>query len=88
VAELLGSPDEFPERYAFADPCSLEATAPRVLLHGTVDDIVPIEHSRRYAVRQRAELVEVEGAGHFELIDPRSESFRAVREKIEDHRAG
>ena len=70
AAELIGSPEEFPERYAFADPCRLSALAPRILLHGTADDIVPIVHSREYVKAQGGELVELAGGDHFVVIEP------------------
>lgn len=38
---------------------------PTLLIHGTADQLVPIEYSRRAAeVFPSAELVEIEGAGH------------------------
>ena len=70
AAELAGSPEEFPERYAFADPCGLQASAPRILLHGTADDIVPIIHSREYVKAQGGVLVELAGGDHFTVIEP------------------
>lgn len=70
AAELLGSPGEFPERYAFADPCGLAASVPRILVHGAADDIVPIEHSRAYVKAQGGELVEISGGDHFVVVEP------------------
>ncbi|MGL6278676.1 MAG: alpha/beta hydrolase family protein [Gaiella sp.] len=78
VAELLGGlPGERAAAYREADPAAhLPLGRPQVLVHGTHDDRVPIEHARAYAERSRAagddcRLVEVD-AGHFEPIDPRS----------------
>ena len=47
---------------------------PQILVHGTADDVVPFEQSERYAEAAggEAELVPLEGAGHFEPIDPLS----------------
>ena len=47
---------------------------PTVLIHGTADDVVPFEQSQRLAVAAGGEatLHPLDGAGHFELIDPRS----------------
>jgi acetyl esterase/lipase len=44
---------------------------PHVLVHGTRDDTVPVEQSVRYAeaAEGEAELILLEGAGHFEPID-------------------
>jgi acetyl esterase/lipase len=55
---------------------------PAVLVHGTRDDAVPVEHSRRYAEAAGAELVELEGAGHFEPVDPQSAEWTSVRDAI------
>jgi acetyl esterase/lipase len=53
---------------------------PHVLVHGTHDDVVPIEQSERYAEASRgeAELIRLEGAGHFEPIDPQSPESAVV----------
>lgn len=78
-----GSPDEVPERYAYADPATLPApTLPVTLLHGTADDRVPIEVSRSYAARTGATLRELPGVGHFALIDPLSTAWPAVLEAV------
>ncbi len=55
----------------------------QILVHGVKDDVVPIEVSRRYRDAKRklgepVDLLEVPGAGHFELIDPRTEAWKAV----------
>jgi acetyl esterase/lipase len=80
--ELLGAPAEFPERYAYADPVQLSARTPRTLIHGTLDDIVPIAHSREYIAHQGGEPVELADTGHFELIDPQSAAFPIVLAKL------
>ncbi|WP_378148793.1 alpha/beta fold hydrolase [Cnuibacter sp. UC19_7] len=49
------------------------------LLHGTRDDDVPIGQSRAYArAHPGAVLTELEGADHFDLVDPTSAAFGAV----------
>jgi dipeptidyl aminopeptidase/acylaminoacyl peptidase len=86
VADLLGgSPQDLPDRYRSASPIELVplGVSQRVL-HGDNDDIVPLEISRRYvAVAKKSgddsRLIEVAGAGHFELIDPRSSAWPAVK---------
>ena len=88
VAELLGgSPHDVPAAYRLADPAArLPLGRRQVLVHGTDDDRVPLEHARRYAERARAagddcRLVEV-AAGHFEPIDPRSAVWPSVTEVV------
>jgi acetyl esterase/lipase len=80
AAALLmgGSADEVPSRYAEADPALRVVDAPATLLHGTADDVVPIEVSRSYASRTGAELRELPGTGHYELIDPLSSAWPQV----------
>ena len=87
VAEFLGgTPQQVPEHYHEADPMELSiAHARQVLIHGVADDVVPIEMGRRYrdakVAKKPAEdvrLIEVEKAGHFDLIDPRTEAWGRV----------
>lgn len=78
-----GSPDQVPDRYAYADPAQLPApVAPVTLLHGTTDDRVPIEVSRSYAARTGTTLRELPGVGHFALIDPLSTAWPAVVQAV------
>jgi acetyl esterase/lipase len=81
---LDGSPRRQRERYALASPAALLPTG-RLLIavHGTRDETVPVELSRRYVDRARAlgdqaELLEIAGSGHFELIDPLSTAWPTV----------
>ena len=89
VAELLGGgPNEAPDAYALADPGRrLPIGRPQLLVHGSADDRVPIEHARRYEARARAagddcRLLELD-AGHFEPIDPRSDAWPSIVAAIE-----
>ena len=84
-ALLGGSPSEVPGRYAFADPAALlPLGVPQLLVHGAADDIVPVAQSRGYALAAgaAAELVEVDGADHFDVIDPDHASWHAVLERL------
>ncbi len=85
VEQFLGAtPDEAPERYAQASPIErLPLHVPSRLVCGTEDDIVPIEISRRFveAAARRgddARLVPLDGAGHFEPVDPRTPEWSIV----------
>jgi acetyl esterase/lipase len=91
VADLLGgSPEQIPDRYCRFSPVELLPLGiPQRLIHGTLDANVPFEMSTAYVAAAKArgddvELIPLEGAGHFELIDPRTKEFKTVRRTIED----
>jgi acetyl esterase/lipase len=77
---LLGSFADQASRYAIASPAALAPLgAPQLLVHGSSDHIVPVSQSRNYAARDpQAELVELAGADHFDVIDPRHAAWEAV----------
>jgi acetyl esterase/lipase len=76
--ELMGSPSQYPERYALASPIELVPLGVRqFLFHGQDDDTVPFEISARYAEMARVKgdrvtWVPLPHTGHYELIDPES----------------
>jgi acetyl esterase/lipase len=75
-----GGPDTFPERYAVADPAGLATPdVPVTLVHGVLDQRVPVEQSRRY-VERGVRYVEIPGAEHFAVIDPLSAAWPWVRD--------
>ena len=81
VAAFFG--DEPPRE---ASPLAqLPLGVPQVFVHGTRDDVVPFEQSARYveASRGEADLITLEGAGHFEPIDPQSPEWTAVRDAVD-----
>ena len=93
VAEFLhGSPREVAGHYREADPMQLSIPQARqVLIHGSADDVVPPEFSRDYVAAKRARtgkekenvhLLEIRGAGHFELIDPRTPPWKIVEQTV------
>ena len=87
VGELLGgSPDRVPQRYAAADPMELlPISAPQRVIHGTSDDIVPFEMSQRFTkASKNSKLISLAGAGHFDLIDPRSKLWPVIQKNILD----
>jgi pimeloyl-ACP methyl ester carboxylesterase len=77
VRSLMGGgPEEVPERYAVADQAALPPPpVPVTLLHGTADKQVPAGMSRAFPT---GTLVEIPGAGHFDLIDPQSRAWPRV----------
>jgi acetyl esterase/lipase len=79
---LAGAPGEFPERYAAADPAVLPVPeVPVTLVHGALDDRVPVEQSRRYAARG-ARLVELADVEHFAVVDPLSAAWPRVLDAL------
>ena len=78
VAQFMGNGD-----YSAADPVKHISALPRVLIHGTDDDVIPISNSRCYAEARGQDhgpvrLVEVSGADHFDLIDRSSRAWTIV----------
>lgn len=94
VEFLRGTPSEVPDHYREADPMQL--SLPRVrqwLIHGSADDVVPPEFSREYVASKQnrrgtqtegAHLLEIRGANHYDLIDPRSQAWEQVRGAVHD----
>lgn len=80
VADLLGGgPDLVPQRYRATDPGMLPLPeTPTILVHGTVDDRVPVTQSQRYAGRGPVRLEELPGTEHFAVIDPLSAAWPTV----------
>lgn len=84
---LGGTPEEFPERYAWADPIGqVPLDVPVVCIHGHDDDSVPFAQSEEYVAAARAagaavELVEC-GGGHMAHIDPASSAWAAVVDRL------
>ena len=91
VAELMGgTPDQVPDRYEMASPIErVPLGIPQIAIHGTADVDVPLEISERYVSAARAcgddaRLIAIAGAGHYELIDPRTEAWQRVAGAIQD----
>ncbi|UPK75431.1 alpha/beta hydrolase [Nocardioidaceae bacterium SCSIO 66511] len=80
-ALLGGSPAERPAEFADADLAKRLGALqpPTVILHGTEDQRVPIEHSRGLGVTTLRELAGVE---HFALIDPLTTVWPVVRDAV------
>ncbi|HSE09125.1 MAG TPA: alpha/beta hydrolase [Nocardioidaceae bacterium] len=81
-ALLGGEPEEQPERYDEADPLTRLGTRPRcavVVVHGSADEVVPVSNSQGLAAqRPFVDLRVLDGADHFDVIDPTSSAWPAV----------
>jgi len=92
VEFLRGTPREVPDHYREADPMQLSIPQARQwLIQGSADDVVTPEFSREYVHakqkrvgkdKEDAHLVEIAGAGHFDLIDPRTTAWERVEETV------
>ena len=92
VEFLRGTPGEVPDHYREADPMQLSIpNARQWLIHGDKDDVVPpaFSHDYRNAKQKRTSkekedvhLLEIPAAGHFDLIDPRTEIWGQIEQTI------
>lgn len=65
-----------------ANPAEQAAQHITYLFHGDVDSIVPVSQSREFATREQVEVVWLEGAGHFDVIDPQSRAWLTILNKL------
>lgn len=92
VEFLRGTSAEVPDHYREADPMRLSIPQARQwLVHGTDDDTVPVDFSRIYVAakqgrsgkrKEDAHLLEIAGAGHFDVIDPRTAAWKAIEKTL------
>ena len=93
VVEFLhGTPSEVPDHYREADPMHLSIPHARQwLIQGAADDVVPPDFSRDYVTgkqkrageeKEDVHLLEIPGAGHIDLIDPRSPAWKQIEPTI------
>lgn len=92
VVEFLGgSPEEVPIRYREADPMQLSVKSVQILFHGSNDGEVPPNFSRTYVAnknkrtgkeKENVRLVEIPGAGHYDVIDPRTAAWKQAERAV------
>jgi len=92
VEFLRGTPAEVPDHYREADPMQLSIPQARQwLVCGSVDDTVPPDFSRDYVTakqkgagkeKEDSNLLEIPGAGHFDVIDPNSPAWKSVEDTV------
>lgn len=89
VRGFLGAlPHEAPDRYTASDPAQRLPTGRRLLLvHGDRDDRVPLAQSRAFhaaatAAGDECSLLALEGADHFDVIDPRAASWPHIASAV------
>jgi pimeloyl-ACP methyl ester carboxylesterase len=66
-------------------------SAQQWLVHGSADEVVPPDFSREYVTaklkrsgkkKEDAHLLEIAGAGHSDVIDPRTQAWKLVEETV------
>jgi acetyl esterase/lipase len=92
VEFLRGTPGDVPDHYREADPMQLGILQARQwLIHGSTDDDVPPSFSRDYVANKQkragkekedAHLLEIPGASHLDLIDPRTAAWEQVEQTV------
>ncbi|SCK38328.1 Alpha/beta hydrolase family protein [Streptomyces sp. WMMB 322] len=75
VSEFLGGEASLAHRLPEADPMRLPPRVPVEVLHGTADDVVPVEMSRRYANDWGARLNLLTDVGHYAPFTPGTPAF-------------
>jgi acetyl esterase/lipase len=91
VEELMGgAPGEAPDRYSEGSPAqSLPLDLPHIHINGDQDDIVPLAYVDKFVKRalqagDRAELMTIDSAGHFEIVVADLPVWAAVRAAFGD----
>jgi acetyl esterase/lipase len=83
---LGGTPDQVPEAYDAADPATRMHSRPAcdvVVVHGELDDDVPVQSSRGLKARfDWLDYRELAGVDHMALIDPLSGAWSTVLDAI------
>lgn len=75
VPEFMGGlPAENQQSYVLANPANRTAHPNTFLLHGSKDQIVPIEQTTDSGIKSQI----IQGAGHFDMIHPATPSFQAL----------
>jgi acetyl esterase/lipase len=83
VVEFLGgTPELMADHFAEASPSQLHIEAQQLVVHGTQDDVVPFAISETYVrlkkAKERITPLWLEGAGHFDVIDPRTKVWKKI----------
>lgn len=89
VPQLMGgSANDKTAIYDHASPIELLPLGiPSAIVQGASDSIIPLAMAKDYADAAKkkgddAKLVVIEKAGHFEIVDPKSFAWEAVREEV------
>ena len=75
---MFGTPAEKPVAYAAANPANKVQHPNTLLLHGSLDNIVPLAQATTSGI----EFQTIEGAGHFDMIHPSTQAFQALLKQL------
>lgn len=80
VPEFMGGlPVDNQQSYLAANPANKKLHPKTFLLHGSEDQIVPLEQATQSGIK----LQVIDGAGHFDMIHPATPSFQALLKKLQ-----
>jgi acetyl esterase/lipase len=82
VSQFLGGEAEPAGRLPEADPMRLMPRVPVEIVHGTADDVVPLDLSRRYANDWGARLHLLPGVGHYAPFVPGTPAFGVLADAL------
>jgi len=97
VAFLDGSPSQQSVRYAVTSPIAmLPLGVNQLIVHGGMDETLPVEIAREYVQAARAagdsvQFSELPRAGHMDFLDPRSDAHATLcawLEQLSEHGGG
>ncbi len=77
-----GSPEQRPNEYRLANPVTLPMHFNSILIHGSLDTIVNPAQAEKIA---DARTILVEGAGHFDMVHPGTQSFQELLKQLGQH---
>jgi acetyl esterase/lipase len=91
VEALMGrTPNDDRSRYELASPEDrLPIGVRQLVVHGSDDVVVPPEQSTKYAAKatasgDRVELLEIDGADHFDVVDADHDAWKQVADRLPD----
>lgn len=89
VSKLMGgNAEKMATRYYKNSPINLLPTnIPTRLVHGAIDNIVPLNQSESFAEKAKTKgedvaIFTIEGGGHFDMVSPHSEAWKVVKREL------
>jgi len=73
-----GPPNQKPQQYLAANPSKQSRHPNTVLIHGSSDQIVPLQQAKQFSAKPRV----IADAGHFDPIHPGTLAFKALLKEL------